>query len=226
MSIQLKRKQKPYWRRWISWYFLNQFRSNACQRAEWSFEIAARRLQPGEIAVDCGANTGVFTEVLAAQGATVYAFEPDPYAFELLSERVGAKPNVVLRQKAVGVCDGTFPLYRAVDFEINPVERTQASSLLPFKPNVTEESSIEVSQIDFVAFVRELESPIKIFKIDIEGAEFDLLRALIEADLAEGIEHVFVETHDAKIPELRNAAAVVRSLIEARGLKNVNLDWK
>ncbi|MFM7443241.1 MAG: FkbM family methyltransferase, partial [Tabrizicola sp.] len=47
-------------------------------RAEGMLAGIAAMLRPGDVAVDCGANRGDVTAVLAASGAVVHAFEPDP----------------------------------------------------------------------------------------------------------------------------------------------------
>src|SRR3546814_13037940 len=54
------------------------------QGAMRDFLDAAKRLRPGDIAIDCGANVGRFTRPIAEGGATVHAFEPNPDAFAAL----------------------------------------------------------------------------------------------------------------------------------------------
>ena len=44
-------------------------------------------LKPGDLVLDCGANVGAVTGPLAETGATVHAFEPDPFAFEKLKKK-------------------------------------------------------------------------------------------------------------------------------------------
>jgi hypothetical protein len=48
-------------------------------------------LKPGGIAIDCGANVGDIATKLAKTGIRVYAFEPNPYAFQKLQSRVALK---------------------------------------------------------------------------------------------------------------------------------------
>lgn len=77
-------------------------------------------LRPGDLALDLGANMGVVTAVLAATGADVVAFEPDPLAFATLQDKFADQPNVSLVQAAVGVGSGTVRLMRADNFGDNP----------------------------------------------------------------------------------------------------------
>ena len=44
-----------------------------------------------DVVFDCGANVGDVTAPLAATGATVHAFEPDPFAFGQLSRRTSSE---------------------------------------------------------------------------------------------------------------------------------------
>lgn len=220
------KRKKPFWWRWFTWQVDRRFTASPASRAEWEFELAARALKPGDVAIDCGANIGVYTEMLASRGATVFAFEPDPLAFQVLQRRVGARPNVTLRQEAVGAETATVSLYRAAAFAENPVERTQSSSVLAFKPNVATDDFVNVPQVDIAEFIASLNRPVAIMKVDIEGAEFALLERLIGAGLMDRIARMFVETHDDKIPELRDVGARVRKAIAERDVSGVNLDWK
>lgn len=217
---------RPYWLRWLHWHAGKKNVASPAKRAAWDFEQLARRLTPNDVAIDCGANLGFYTEMLAHRGARVFAFEPDPLAFEQLRERCRPYPNVTLVPKAVGAKADTAVLYRTKDFDTNPLEKSQSSSLLSFKPNLDLESGIAVEQIDLVDFIRALDRPVTILKIDIEGAEFDLLDALIKAGCMEKVRHTFVETHDHKIPGLEEAGRRLRALIAERGLTGINLDWR
>lgn len=219
-------RMKPYWLRWLSWQMGKKHRASPAKRAEWDFEQKARRLTADDVAIDCGANLGVYTALLARTGARVYAFEPDPVAFARLKKRCAALPNVTLIPKAVGTAAGAATLYRLKDFATDPEEKSQSSSLLDFKPNIDPASGIAVELVDLVAFIKALDRPVSILKVDIEGAEFDLLQALIEAGCMDRIGAAFVETHDHKIPGLEAAGRRLRDTIAARGLTSINLDWR
>ena len=75
--------------------------------AEGYLTAITAMLKPGDLAVDCGANMGVVTQRLAATGADVVAFEPDPFAFKTLEQKFAKLPNVTLINAAVGVGSGT-----------------------------------------------------------------------------------------------------------------------
>lgn len=69
------------------------------------------------IALDIGANHGIYTDLLAGKFAEVYAFEPDPNNMKILEQRVQNKlNNVIFRNEAIGVKDGEMvKLYRSDD---------------------------------------------------------------------------------------------------------------
>src|ERR1019366_7261674 len=50
--------------------------------------------KPGDIIVDCGANIGGMASLFARTGAQVYAFEPHPLCFSVISRRFSAIPTV------------------------------------------------------------------------------------------------------------------------------------
>jgi len=181
------------------------------------------------VVIDCGANVGDVSARLAATGATVIAFEPDPYALEKLSERLAGCHNVTLHQQAVSTEAGTLKLMRASNFDDNPKGGSVKSTLLSGGRGISEEDSIEVEVIDFVAFLRDLvakSGPIAFLKMDIEGAELALLRAMDEAGLFADIRCLVAETHERKFKDLRSDYRALRDTIsEKYSPQHVNLDW-
>ena len=83
-----------------------------------------------DVVLDCGADVGEVTKVLAETGATVHAFEPDPYAFGQLKKRTADLPNVVRHNAALGVRAGTIKLMRADNFDDNPKGASVKSTVL------------------------------------------------------------------------------------------------
>lgn len=198
----------------------------AIAAARQQFEAACAALGPDDIALDCGANVGVFTEQLARGGATVYAFEPNPHAFAVLREKFGGMPNVVLAQQAVHHTAEKLRLYFHRNAGEDPVHWSTGSSLLAFKGNVDPATYAEVEAVDLCAFVAALPRPVAILKMDIEGAEVPILKRLIDSGLHRRVRRMFVETHERKIPELRPGMAEIRAMIAAAGITSINLEWE
>lgn len=199
---------------------MTNYQFNLPNGSSFNFEIL-----PGDIVIDCGANIGKYTNMFASLGAEVFAFEPDPNAFSVLQKSTNKKSNVHIYQKAVGVKEDKLRLYFHKENKNNPIEYSQGSSLLDYKGNVDKDNFVDVEVINLGSFINSLSKPVKIIKIDIEGAEVDLLNNLISRNVIQNIPYVFVETHDNKIPELREGMNKIRKIIIENNLNNIRLDW-
>jgi FkbM family methyltransferase len=198
-------------------------------RAEGMLAGVVSMLRPGDVAVDCGANRGDVTALLASSGAEVHAFEPDPYNIEKLTERFAGVANVHLHAAAVGTEVGTLRLMRAANWEANPDLASVKSTVVAGGQNIAEGQGIDVSVIDFPAFLRGLfaaHGRVTFVKMDIEGAELDLLSAMLDQRAFDDIQLTVAETHERKFKDLRPRFAALRAAIaEAYPPTRVNLDW-
>ncbi len=182
-------------------------------------------LGPGSVAIDCGANVGDISFVLGKTGASVYAFEPNPYAYEALVKRVGDFANVTCLNKGVWDRNTTAPLYFHREAGDNEEFWSFASSIFSTKGNVDPSRSVETELIDLTAFIENLGQPVDLLKIDIEGAECEVLEKMIARNLHEKVKLTLVETHDRKIPGLKEKTDHVRALIREKGIDNIRLSW-
>ena len=189
------------------------------------FEKAITRCE-GLTNIDLGANVGIYTRILATGAKRVIAFEPDPWAAAELRSNLADLDYVTIENAAAGTSDGTEILYRHTRFAETPALYSQSSSVIAAKDNVCPEEAIEVTQIDFIAYLESLQDIVGILKIDIEGAEVELLEALFgRPDLLRRIKYIFVETHESKIPGHKSR---VRDLYEsARAMRQprINMGW-
>ncbi|MFA9231372.1 MAG: FkbM family methyltransferase [Microgenomates group bacterium] len=186
-------------------------------------------LRPGDLVMDCGANMGVVTAVLAATGADVIAYEPDPFAFATLQEKFAAMPNVSLVQAAVGVGAGTVRLMRADNFDTNPNGASVKSTILDGGRRIDADNSVEVPLIDFPALVQETvarRGQIAFVKMDIEGAELQILEKMDEADLFQHVRCLVAETHERKFRDLVPRYKAIRAIVAKKySTSKVNLEW-
>lgn len=173
--------------------------------------------------IDCGANVGLYTAVMARSGATVHAFEPDPVAFATLERKFANTANVTLHNAAASDHDGHAKLYFHADRATDPVALSQSSSLDARKTNVDEQSYSEVALVDFAAFVGQV-GRVKLLKMDVEGHEIEIINHLIDQDRVSGIEQAFVELHDLKNPALKPATDALRRRISSLSLP-FDLTW-
>lgn len=207
------------------WRKLIGEKARARRAAFAAFDTALAGLKPGDLAVDLGANVGLFSEPMAKTGADVVAFEPDPHAFGLLAARMAPYPNAKLVPKAAGATAGSFQLYRRRDFAAAPDRRTTSSSLIAGKRNVDATNAVTVEVIDFTTYLAELNRDIALLKIDIEGAEVALLERLLSHPVANRIGAIFVETHERMLPELAARTAALKADARGRVKPVINWDW-
>ncbi len=197
-------------------------------RAEGMLQGVLSMLRPGDVVVDCRANQGDVTGPLADTGAIVHAFEPDPYNLAKLTERFAGAANVHLHAAAVGVAAGSVRLMRAANWDANPDLASVKSTVVAGGHNIGGDG-IDVPLIDFPAFLRGLiaaHGRVAFVKMDIEGAELDLLEAMQAQSLFDDIQLTVAETHERKFKDLRPRFAALREAIAAaHPVTRVNLDW-
>jgi FkbM family methyltransferase len=135
-------------------------------------EALLRLCDPGETAVDVGANVGYMTSVMAASvGPTgrVVAFEPSPRLFEVLTgtrQEWGASCDVDVRQAAVSNRTGTAELVMPRDARNDGLARLGAAA-----SEGAERHDVECVTLDDVLG----QSPIGVMKVDVEGHETEVL---------------------------------------------------
>jgi FkbM family methyltransferase len=132
------------------------------------------RLQPRDVVLDIGANLGWYSllaERLAPAGADIFAFEPDPENYKLLTDnlRLNDAAKVTPLQKAVAERDGTLQLHRYKDSNLG------RHSLLPINAG----EAIDVPAVTLDGFWRSTglgDRIPRLVKIDVEGYELPALR--------------------------------------------------
>ncbi|HEX5412416.1 MAG TPA: FkbM family methyltransferase [Terriglobia bacterium] len=141
--------------------------------------------------IDCGANIGlaILYWKRLYPGARILAFEPDPKLFQLLQQNTGALPGVTLLPKAVWRESGELPF------------RSEGS----WGGRVCLPDDEESFLVPGMRLRELLDQPIDLLKIDIEGAEYDVLRDC--SDRLPNVGNLFVEYHSAPgspqvLPEL------------------------
>lgn len=184
------------------------------------------KLGPGDVAIDCGANVGNVTARMASNGATVYAFEPNPYAYQVLKDRFLGVSNVHCLNKGVLDRDGMMQLYLHENAHEDQVKWSTGSSLLKNKGNINPNSCVEIEVIDLARFIKELDTEIKVLKMDVEGVECQIINKLIDSNLIDKIKFLIAETHEKKNPPLKEETDRLRKRIEEEKLTNVELKWK
>ena len=211
--------------RWGHYYQRKYERKWLRLQARLDFDEAMRSCE-GMTCIDLGANIGEFTRKMALRAKQVIAFEPDPWAHAELQANVADLNNVKVVKAAAGTCEKKVLLHRHAQFEDNPVRYSESSSVIASKSNVTEQGAVEIRQIDFIGYLENLDEDIGVLKIDIEGAEVDLLESLFDrSDILGRIDHIFAETHENRIPGHKARVNALRERVQTIRRPRVNLYW-
>lgn len=193
--------------------------------AKAAFDEALLRSE-GKTCIDLGANIGLYTRKMAIKAKEVIAFEPDPWACAELRAGVADLDNVTIVEAAAGACEKKILLYRHPRFRNSPASYSISSSIIADKRGNSQENAVEVRQLDFIRYLEGLDEEVGVLKIDIEGAEVDLLESLLDRpDVLERINHIFAETHENIFPAHKTR---VNALYEkARSIESpyINLSW-
>lgn len=198
-----------------------------CARMDGSFYDVLADTGAGDLCLDLGANKGEFTLKMGNTGAEVIAFEPDPVAFGALRKACGDMGNVTLHQKAVSTEDTQMLLRRDPNWtEKNALAHTVSSSIVHHKDAASETQGEMVDVVDLTRFLSELDRDIRIIKMDIEGAEWGILDALLGHPVLERIDTLFVETHERWNPaRCRPLFEALQDKAEALERPYINLYW-
>jgi FkbM family methyltransferase len=159
-------------------------------------ETLARLADPGETAIDAGANVGFMSNVLAhAVGPTgrVTSFEPHPVILQTLARNVSRwKASegidvVHIRPAAVSSAAGMLPL--AVDPDTFADNKGTASV------EYIDPSSATQVEVKTVRLDEEFSAPVGVLKLDVEGHELSALKGA-ESLLSRGlIRDIIFEEH-------------------------------
>jgi FkbM family methyltransferase len=135
-----------------------------------------RVLHPGDVAVDIGAHIGFFSMQMAASvGAAgrVYAFEPFDANAELLERSIAENrfdDRIVFRRAAVGAATGEATLTFPRETLNSGGAYLLRDGAAPLTGNLTR--TVPVVALDDLP----LERPVRLVKMDVEGAEPQVLR--------------------------------------------------
>ena len=200
-------------------------RINIRVKSMWFHYIVAPRyyskIRSGDVVIDCGANVGDITQRFFDRGATVHAFEPHPEAFARLTARFKNEPRVHCYNQAVSKEIGRFKLYLMPNDDT--MGAVQASSLMAEKDNISTERYVEVDVIRLSDFIADL-GRVRFLKMDIEGAEYDVLPDMIDTGMHAKVDYIVVETHERSMG-LKEKHVALLAKIAAKQATNIDLNW-
>jgi FkbM family methyltransferase len=155
-------------------------------------QIYSPFIRPGDLCFDLGAHLGDRIRAWSQLKARVVALEPNPASMRWLRRLYGNRPNVVLIEQAVGAQPGeaTFWISR-----LTPSISTLSYQWLttvqqsPRFAGARWEEQIPVTVITLDALIQQYGKP-AFCKIDVEGAELDVLLGLSHAIPALSFEYI------------------------------------
>ena len=149
--------------------------------------------------------------------------EPNPFLFKLLESKYANCTDVILHNAALSTQNGYMELH--LDSLIS-----QGSYLAGYGDNRDWECEIvhKVESIDLCEYLQKLlqEVPrIYFVKIDIEGAEFEIIHKLLDLGLHEKIKYIACETHERYFSDGEQKLHDLHAHIASKNAKNILLDW-
>ena len=157
----------------------------------------------------------------------IYAFEANPEFDKILDEtrkQVSLKHKVNLyNQTAAWTYDGTIDFYLDT---VNQNNHFWGSSLNKNHPDVVRSGSVKVSVkcMDIAGIIKQYKlDDLVVIKMDIEGAEYDLLLDFIKKDVLQLVDFMAIEFHP-KYTKHKTAENFLIDLMNVTGVKY--FEWK
>ena len=151
--------------------------------------------------IDCGAHCGesIFqAKQKFGKDTIVISFEAIPGLVKQLQEIHQNDPTVQIQNSAVWINDEIKKFYMSEDY-------TDGSSLHSNLNNLREDHYVEVACFDLSSWIAETftEDDYVILKLDIEGAEYEVLNKMIDDGNMKCINEFWGEWHDMKMDDER-----------------------
>jgi FkbM family methyltransferase len=149
-------------------------------------------IHPGDLCFDIGAHLGDRVRAFSKLGARVVALEPQPSLMRWLRRWYGRRPQVTLLEQAVGAQAGTATLWIS---RLTPTVSTLSSKWLesvrhsPRFAGIDWNEQVQVKVTTLDDLIAEYGKP-AFCKIDVEGAELDVLHGLSQAIPALSFEYI------------------------------------
>jgi FkbM family methyltransferase len=196
-----------------------QWRETAARRMrraagrKWTREAAEDRLRydydlsPSSLVLDCGAYEGSFAGKIAARyDCEVWCFEPVRAYYESLCSRFPQNPKVRCFNQGVGARE------RWAEIQVNAAA---SSELRDAGAGGTE--TVRIADISDV--LRSLgRARVELIKINTEGAEYELLEAILTRGLAGRFQNLQIQFHSGIDNYLSRWAAIRRGLSQTHAL--------
>ncbi len=163
-----------------------------------------------KVFIDCGTNLGIVLNrfIHELPDHDFYAFEPNPDLLSSIHAQVAQAapaPRVEISQSAVWTQDGTIDLF---------LGHHESSTVMPGKrvppmydQQIDYDAPVSVPAIDFSAWLHRTVAPDDqvVVKMDIEGAEYPVLRKLLSDGTIGRLSVLYIEWHYDRFPAMNRA---------------------
>lgn len=161
-------------------------------------------IEKGDIILDCGANQGDFSRWCSQQlDSRIISFEADPDLFSQLPDL----ENVEFIEAAVAARSGR------ISFALGASQCSSAIFMQPDKQQIIDVPAISLND---VCLRKAPGMPVGLLKLDIEGAELDVLESLQPVFLKQ-VRQISVEFHDFLDPVMSPRVRAVSKQLEGEG---------
>jgi len=168
------------------------------ERDMYKVQNVLRKYEPPykSYVIDCGAHIGAFSIMCSMylKNVEIIAFEPNPDSFAYLNRNAIMLGNVRAFNKAVDIKEGALQLFAPDD--------EAWTGRWSVSPNSNR--CITVEAVDLNSFIRNLDGPVFILKLDLEGHEELILNEFCAEALA-AIKIMVIETHRDNLDHRRLA---------------------
>lgn len=169
--------------------------------------------RPDPLIVDCGGNIGMGVRFFRRRfpAARVVVVEPHPDAFALLEENTRALGDGIERIQAAVTEDGAPTVLHAPSGDGASLMSTVDGGL---DNSFGDAAEIDVPGLRLSDLLARMDREVDFLKLDIEGAEYGVLRDCVRAGALAGVRQVAVEYHVTP-SEPGGAALIARMLAES-----------
>jgi FkbM family methyltransferase len=171
------------------------------------------------VVADFGAHRGEFFAAVKAEHPVSRALllEADPGLAESLKVTFGKEADVLHAALVGGNKGATIIFTRSIEPEASSIfsERVAGYGIV---------NQVKVPTVDFAETLRRLGGHVELAKVDIEGAEVDVLQAASASDLA-ACSQLTVEFHDNRPPITPRDVHLVCQRMRSEGYGLVNANW-
>ena len=190
-------------------------------------------LPPQGLVIDGGANLGLFSDLMLSLGAEVIAFEPNPILCRHLvkkyqiDEKNGESSFAPLLLKRDAISTKNEELQFSMPKSGSFINQSQGGSIEDVVCGGAK-LDFDVRAIDFVSYLRQLKAEGRrpyLIKLDIEGAEFDVLNSILDSGLHDSFDYLVCETHERFFKDGDKLINQLKDRLKEENINNIFLDW-